>query len=226
MFCTNCGSEVDDMTIFCPNCGMQLSPYQQKEKKRKPEGEASSTTSGPVDGWFYVDNHKRFGPFSDDQVQGFIRDGRIARDTLVWKTGMADWKPAKETELQSILEDVLPPLPINAISHKYAWAMATVPFLASAILTATGLSLALQIIIVLIINSIFAILDERELRKADMNPNRWVWMGFFIIPVYLFIRASKTDKKYGYAITWCVLFVLDYLLTMFASMLLASLVLL
>jgi hypothetical protein len=87
----------------------------------------------------------------------------------------------------------------TGLSDKWAWTLACIPILN---LVDAGW------IIFIILNTIFAILDIKELKKEGHNPGSWIWLGLFLIPVYLFIRASKTNEKYGYAITWCALFVL------------------
>jgi len=91
----------------------------------------------------------------------------------------------------------------TGLPDKWAWTLACIPVLNFA---------DVGWIICIILNTVFAILDINELKKKGHNPSGWIWLGLFLIPVYLFIRASKTNKKYGYAITWCVLFVLSCLL--------------
>jgi len=89
------------------------------------------------------------------------------------------------------------------LPDKWAWTLACIPVLNF---------VNVGWIILIILNTIFAILDINELKKKGHNPGGWIWLGLFLIPVYLFIRASKTNNKYYYAITWCVLFVLSCLL--------------
>ena len=105
----------------------------------------------------------------------------------------------------------------NQISDKWVWTIACVPILGMilegiiAYIVGSD-SEALGSILFIILNTIFVILDIKELEKKEYNPGGWIWLGFLLIPVYLFIRASKTNRKYGYAITWCVLVVLSCLL--------------
>jgi hypothetical protein len=63
-------------------------------------------------------------------------------------------------------------------------------------------------LIFFILNATFVALDINELKNKAFAPEGWIWFGFLLVPIYLFIRASKTNKKYGYAITWCILFAL------------------
>jgi membrane protease subunit (stomatin/prohibitin family) len=52
------------------------------------------------------------GPFDMATLQGKVRDGALARNTLVWRQGMASWVAAETVpELQSLFAAVPPPLP-------------------------------------------------------------------------------------------------------------------
>jgi hypothetical protein len=52
------------------------------------------------------------GPFPWDSLQGFASGGRLTRDTLVWKEGMAAWAKAGDVaELAPLFKAVPPPLP-------------------------------------------------------------------------------------------------------------------
>lgn len=43
--------------------------------------------------WFYALNEEQQGPVTDSQLDELIRAGTVAPNTLVWREGMADWKP-------------------------------------------------------------------------------------------------------------------------------------
>lgn len=43
--------------------------------------------------WFYVSNGQQAGPVDDAQLAELTRSGAVGADTLVWKEGMADWRP-------------------------------------------------------------------------------------------------------------------------------------
>jgi uncharacterized RDD family membrane protein YckC len=42
--------------------------------------------------WYYVQNGKRMGPVSDEELQTLVSTGVIASDGLVWRKGMANWQ--------------------------------------------------------------------------------------------------------------------------------------
>lgn len=42
--------------------------------------------------WYYAVDGAQKGPITDDQFQALVASGYIKSDTLVWRSGMADWK--------------------------------------------------------------------------------------------------------------------------------------
>lgn len=43
--------------------------------------------------WYYADNGKQTGPFTDEQFHSLISSGAVGAETLVWRDGMANWQP-------------------------------------------------------------------------------------------------------------------------------------
>lgn len=64
----------------------------------------------------------------------------------------------------------------------------------------------LGIIVFFGMNITFFMLDAKELKQKGRDTEGWMWLGLILVPIYLFLRASKVNKKYGYAVLWCVLF--------------------
>jgi len=101
------------------------------------------------------------------------------------------------------------------LSNKWAWTIACAPIfiaiLTSFFLNAMHVSNSpiVDYLLPFVINSILIIKDTSELRRNSINAENWIWLGFLLVPVYLFLRASKTNKKYGYAILWCVLLIVS-----------------
>lgn len=57
-------------------------------------------------------NGKQAGPFDKAGLESQVASGTITRGTLVWRPGMPVWVPAESVpELQSLLNNVPPPLP-------------------------------------------------------------------------------------------------------------------
>ena len=54
-------------------------------------------------------------------------------------------------------------------------------------------------------------LTIKDLKKSGIVVESWIWVGFVLVPVYLFVRAAKTNKNKAPGIVWCVLFVLQFI---------------
>src|SRR4051812_31034239 len=46
--------------------------------------------------WFYAENGEQRGPCSVDELRAALNNGRLTRETLVWREGMAGWLPYHE----------------------------------------------------------------------------------------------------------------------------------
>ena len=62
--------------------------------------------------WYAALDNQQAGPFTPDQIRQLIGEGRIARETLVWKQGLADWIQAGQAdEVKEFFGATPPPLP-------------------------------------------------------------------------------------------------------------------
>jgi len=59
--------------------------------------------------WYYANNNQRLGPVSDSEFARLVREKIIREDTLVWRHGMADWKPYAEVAA-TLTPPEVPPL--------------------------------------------------------------------------------------------------------------------
>lgn len=195
MFCINCGKEIMEEVTFCPLCGYK----QYCENINEDE-------------WYYIINNVRRGPCNVNEIISEVTQGNITRDSLVWKKGMQNWIPAGQTSISNILQSTVPTMPKDKVDNRFVWALATIPILASWIIT--GFLGASQVITIITIglNIAFLSLDVKALKKSGINAESWLWLGMVLIPLYLFMRASKTDKKYAYGITWCAMFLLNLII--------------
>lgn len=100
----------------------------------------------------------------------------------------------------------------DTIDNKYVWALATVPILTSWILAEILGASILVTIVTIALNVAFLSLDIKVLKNAGKDAESWLWLGIVLVPLYLFMRASKTDKNYIYGIVWCGMFVLDLII--------------
>lgn len=61
--------------------------------------------------WYFVDaGHDRHGPVSGEELAQAFRQGRVNRDTLVWRDGLPQWVPLEQhlAELPALPPPVLP----------------------------------------------------------------------------------------------------------------------
>jgi len=69
---------------------------------------ASTPPPPPVD-WYYAAAGESVGPVDRVVLQAAARAGRFGPDTLVWTTGMGEWKPARQVR---VLEGLFGPPPV------------------------------------------------------------------------------------------------------------------
>jgi uncharacterized RDD family membrane protein YckC len=48
--------------------------------------------------WYFAEANQRLGPVEDAEFRSLRESGRITSQTLVWRNGMADWKPLSALE--------------------------------------------------------------------------------------------------------------------------------
>ena len=51
--------------------------------------------------WYYVQNGKRMGPVSEEELQTLVSTGVISSEGLVWRRGMTQWQPYRDVQAQS-----------------------------------------------------------------------------------------------------------------------------
>ncbi len=67
---------------------------------------------GAAAGFYVALNGSQAGPFDPSALQAKVREGALARSTLVWKQGMAGWVAAETVpELEALFAAAPPPLP-------------------------------------------------------------------------------------------------------------------
>jgi hypothetical protein len=87
-------------------------------------------------------------------------------------------------------------------------ALAFVPLL-GIVMSMMGVGTIPQIVMLLLLNSVLLCFDISQLKERFGITDGWIYSGFFIIPVYMFLRASRTTKRYWPAIVWCVVWVVS-----------------
>ncbi len=94
--------------------GQQPYQGQQQPSAAPPPGPGAA---GPpplptAEQWYVGANGQQLGPFDRNQLAQRVAAGEVRHDTLVWKTGMAQWAPAGQVaDVAPLLANVPPPLP-------------------------------------------------------------------------------------------------------------------
>ena len=87
----------------------QMGPAQQAAGA--PQSDAPPPLPGAAEFHVAIDG-KQQGPFGTDMLKSYVTAGKLTRDTLVWKKGMANWTKAGEVHaLADLFDEVPPPLP-------------------------------------------------------------------------------------------------------------------
>jgi GYF domain 2 len=213
------------LAVSCPQCSCAMKAPEELIGKKAQCGSCGHVfvvhsdsivvnESNPAGGppplpqraWYYADAGEPNGPLTRAEMSSLIVGGTIAAETFVWQLGMAEWQPARQTELRSEFSSAAPPpLVGGAVPNGLAWAVALVPL---ANVFALG---ALPWWAFYAANVVLTFFDEARLKKAGHTAPFTAWA--FVVPVYLFVRASKTRQRPEYAYVWIVCFLLSFLVS-------------
>lgn len=68
--------------------------------------------------WYYVQDGERVGPVTDAAMGDRVQEGGVTPDTLVWREGMAEWRPWRE--VQKGAGTVPPPVGVTGLANTCA----------------------------------------------------------------------------------------------------------
>lgn len=188
MWRCSCGRENVDIGNFCIACGAAKSDVISAQISEDAQ-------------WYYYKGSDRCGPVAASEIADLLRIKEIDRKTLVWKSGMVDWIPLNQTALNTLATDVIPPIPMQAASNKFAWALAIIPILVDTASLLLGIPKDYCLTTSWILVLIFWALDVHDIEKTGNELGLWQWLGLLFIPAYLFARSYKVDHKYSYSIS-------------------------
>lgn len=153
--------------------------------------------------WWYVSYGKRAGPVSGDEISELIKTGLITARTRIWQENGAGWIYAGDSEWANRFVTQPPPVAPEDLKNFFAWNLAFCPLYFFFLnlwgfygFFLSGNMTEVYYFIVLAANIAFLWLDHSYLVKSGYHIGRWGWLGIVFVPVYLFIRASATDKNY------------------------------
>jgi hypothetical protein len=174
--------------------------------------------------WFYALGGRRIGPIPIDKLRELLEHQIIDGDTSVWRNGMGNWQPLRNTEIGTHHRETPPPIRSSDINNGLVWALAFAPvayiFVQIAIVdyqTAhIGEDLTFSSTLIWLVpapvNATLCILDEKQLNRAGFSSG---WMTLFALlpaPVYLFLRAQRLRQTPSYGYVWIASFVVSIFL--------------
>lgn len=67
--------------------------------------------------WMVAQGNEQYGPYTQDEIAGYLAAGSFTSDALVWKQGMADWVPIRSAFASGERSLAAPPPPPPAIQN-------------------------------------------------------------------------------------------------------------
>ena len=146
----------------------------------------------------------KVGPVIEEHIIEQVKECHLSYETLVWKRGMTEWKTVDESEI-GINKPVFKE---NGMSYLCLIVMVCMPIINTILwnlVDVYGLSPFIRILG--FVPLIFWDVDWHYLKSLGIRGAWRIW-GFFLPPVYLFIRAKKTNKNYVWGIVAVVVLLL------------------
>ncbi|MBS1983223.1 MAG: DUF4339 domain-containing protein [Bdellovibrionales bacterium] len=188
-------------------------PSPQTPARPKPPGLQPTVAHAADNNWYYEIDGKRYGPVGRVRVTELVKTGSLHANSLVWKVGMKDWQAIRYSEF-STESTVPPPLTGDAVKNGLAWALAFAPvtgaFLQAIVGGAAGVPAHNLWLITLVLNISLCIADEKSLKHSGHAAPNAGWA--FLVPVYLYQRASKLKQSQAYFFAWWACFFLSFFL--------------
>lgn len=189
----------------------------------------AASQPGPNE-WYYVVNGARRGPTTATTIKDLLNKKEIETDTQVWRKGMPEWKPLRESDLSELVAAEPPALSSKHIGNGYVWTLALLPIVlgvieamvsasnqdAAARAVAFGVpyhaSRGLPFQVPVIINGLLGWLDDRRLQKAGYGSRATRVTSVLLTPVYLFMRAKRLKQRPYYAVAWIVSLIIGFII--------------
>ena len=179
-----------------------------------------------ADQWHFSINGNQSSPVSSSELKQLASCGKLSRTDLIWKEGMANWIPAEKLKglfpiqgtaaptqmlpppppLQTQDQKIpnLPPLGDSDIDNKFIWLIVAVPIVGVIIELIAGKEL---VWLYMAANIVCCGLDVSKLKKqGNKAPSTWM---LFLVPIYLWKRATLLNQKRYYFWAWCAAWILS-----------------
>src|SRR5438445_2666703 len=174
--------------------------------------------------WYYVANGTRRGPTTATTIKELLNKKEIETDTQVWRKGMPEWKPLRESDLADLVAAEPPAISSQHIGNGYVWTLALLPLLLGVIEAAVSASnqeaaarslllgfpyhpsRGLPFQVPVVINALLGWLDDRRLKQRGYGSRLTRVTAVLFTPVYLFLRAKRLKQRPYYAVAWIISF--------------------
>jgi GYF domain 2 len=189
-------------------------------------GDASNQTNE----WYYVANGARQDPTKAATIKDLLNKKEIETDTQVWRKGMPEWKPLRESDLADLVAAEPPAISSHHIGNGYVWTLALLPLVFGVIEAAVSASnqeaaarslvlgfpyhpsRGLPVQVPVVINALLGWLDDRRLKQAGYGSRLTRVTAVLFTPVYLFLRAKRLKQRPYYAVAWILSMIVGFLI--------------
>jgi hypothetical protein len=178
--------------------------------------------------WFYTQGGQRRGPVTADELRELLTTLTIDGETPVWRKGMSDWQPLRNTEIAAHLEDTPPAVAANQLNNGSVWALAFAPLLylfvdvallnyqnnhpAGGVFFEAFLS-PLSRLVPILTNAVLCLVDTEQLKRAGYSSGWLTLFALLLAPVYLFVRAQRLRQTPTYGFVWIGSFIVSIILS-------------
>lgn len=174
-----------------------------------------SNTNIPQE-WYVVDisTNQTYGPYLPNQIMQLYYEGKITADTYVTYQGAGRVAQLRDSVFATQLSSPAFSSPQRLIQQtqtylrpvKNIWVWFPLIFnIAFSLLSCFFHELNNYSWIGCIVFILSLLFDFREIKKAGYCLGIWAILGFICMPIYLFVRAAKTDKRYTCAVVYTIL---------------------
>lgn len=180
--------------------------------------------------WYYVANGTRRGPTTASSIKDLLNKKEIETDAQVWRKGMPDWKPLRESDLAELVAAEPPAISSKHIGNGYVWTLALLPLVIGvieAVVSASNQDAAVRSLalgfpyhpsrglpfqVPLVVNALLGWLDDRRLQQAGYGSRTTRITAVLLAPVYMFLRAKRLKQRPYYAVAWIISLIAGFLI--------------
>ncbi|WP_027529648.1 DUF4339 domain-containing protein [Bradyrhizobium sp. WSM3983] len=180
--------------------------------------------------WYYVANGTRRGPTTASTIKHLLNKKEIETDAQVWRKGMPDWQPLRDSDLAELVAAEPPAISSKHVGNGYVWTLALLPLVIGvieAVVSASNQDAAVRSLalgfpyhpsrglpfqVPVVINGLLGWLDDRRLKQAGYGSRITRVTAVLLTPVYLFLRAKRLKQRPYYAVAWIVSMIAGFLI--------------